>query len=77
MILGFTPAFVALVLFFGTVFDVPLRRALWLIAIVILPLVVVTALHLLENRHPAAWVPRQLSRLGPPFNPQGNGVRKC
>jgi hypothetical protein len=26
---------------------------------------------------PRHAMPSELSRLGPPFNPQGNGVRKC
>lgn len=61
MIVGFTPAFVALAIFLGTVFDVPLRRALWLVVAVVLPAAVVGALHMLENRDPSAWIPRVLS----------------
>lgn len=32
-----------------------------------------------RHTHPRrdTGVPCELSRLGPPFNPQGNGVRKC
>lgn len=61
MILGFTPALVAVAIFLGTVFDVPVRRALWIVVMLILPPAVVGALHLLENRYPSSWVPRELS----------------
>lgn len=61
MILGFTPVLVAVAIFLGTVFDVPLRRALWLVALVALPCVIVAALHMLENRDTSSFVPRELS----------------
>jgi len=74
MIVGFTPAFVALVIFVATVLDVRLHQLLdhvvallrsWqfllLLFAVVLPLLIVGVLHLLENRESAAWMPRRLS----------------
>jgi uncharacterized protein (DUF983 family) len=61
VIVGFTPPLVALALFLATIFDVPLRRALWIVAVLVLPALIVGALHLLENRDAAAWLPRELS----------------
>lgn len=61
MLIGFTPAFVAFVIFLGTVFDVRLRRVLLFVAILALPALVVAVLHLLENFYASSWMPRVLS----------------
>ena len=74
MIVGFTPAFVALAIFLATVLDVRLgqlwghavalfrsRHFILVLFAVALPLLVVGALHLLENLDPSSWVPQVLS----------------